>query len=340
MREAGSTTPRRLLRALGAAVLTWAGLSAALLWAAGRPRSAAGVLHGSDTPPPLPPGQTVHLGAYGDPLVRRAGPTGQGPTVLLVHGWMYPADLSWGVLLPRLATAHDVVTVDLPGHGHGARPSAPFRISDAADGLARLIGTLGCGPVIVVGHSLGGPVAQTLAARHPAVVAGLVLVSSAARFNETAARRSTWRLMGLLQVLLRLTPRRLLERLIATQVSGRRKVTVTRMLGPDTPEGLLERLPWILGEVRRGEPEDLAEAGRELGRYDARSWLARLTLPSAVVVTTKDRLVPPASQDELARLLPAAIRLTVAADHDAIVARPDLLADALDTAIASVQARG
>ena len=45
---------------------------------------------------------------------------------------------------------------------------------------------------------------------------------------------------------------------------------------------------------------DLVEAGRELGRFDSRSWLAPLPIPTAVVLTSRDDAVPPRKQHELA----------------------------------------
>ena len=64
---------------------------------------------------------------------------------------------------------------------------------------------------------------------------------------------------------------------------------------------------WAAGELVRGSARDIAEAGRELGRFDARDWLGEVHAPAAVVVTARDRAVPPAFQRDLARRLGAAI---------------------------------
>jgi 3-oxoadipate enol-lactonase len=69
---------------------------------------------------------------------------------------------------------------------------------------------------------------------------------------------------------------------------------------PDTAE-----TTWVTGELVRGSARDIAEAGRELGRFDSRPWLGELAAPAAVVVTTRDRSVPPAWQRDLARRLHA-----------------------------------
>ena len=54
--------------------------------------------------------------------------------------------------------------------------------------------------------------------------------------------------------------------------------------------------------MRHSAP-DLVEAGRELGRFDSRPWLAPLPIPTAVVVTSRDGAVPPRKQRELAGAL-------------------------------------
>ncbi|MGM0817954.1 MAG: alpha/beta fold hydrolase, partial [Actinomycetota bacterium] len=81
------------------------------------------------------------------------------------------------------------------------------------------------------------------------------------------------------------------------------------------------------------------EAGRELGRFDARGWLATVDVPTAVVRSTRDRLVSPASQAALAARIPTARRFDVDVDHDGHLARPDLVVPVLREAVADVLAR-
>src|SRR5699024_7475189 len=78
-----------------------------------------------------------------------------GPPILLVHGWACDSD-DWIWQIPDLAKRHTVYAVDLRGHGHSSVPREGYRGTDYANDLSRLIAALGCGPVVVVGHSLGG----------------------------------------------------------------------------------------------------------------------------------------------------------------------------------------
>jgi hypothetical protein len=61
-----------------------------------------------------------------------------------------------------------------------------------------------------------------------------------------------------------------------------------------------ERSVWVQSELLRHSARDMAEAGRELGRFDSRPWLGSVGVPTAVVITSRDEAVPPYKQRELA----------------------------------------
>jgi pimeloyl-ACP methyl ester carboxylesterase len=92
--------------------------------------------------------------------------------------------------LEGLADGFHVLALDLPGHGTLA--DVPFRLAEATDLVAAVIEALPAGRAVVVGSSLGGYVGMDLAARHPALVAGLVLVNASAepRFIALHAPRT------------------------------------------------------------------------------------------------------------------------------------------------------
>ena len=96
-------------------------------------------------------------------------------------------------------------------------------------------------------------------------------------------------------------------------------------------------MQWTAAELSRGSSVDLAEAGRELSRYDARPWISQLRgLPAASVVTTRDRSVLPRKQWRLAKGLGAAT-FEVHGDHLAVAAVPDAFRPALLAAVATVR---
>jgi pimeloyl-ACP methyl ester carboxylesterase len=232
----------------------------------------------------------------GEVFVRDTG--GDGTAVLLVHGWMFPSDLNWLQTYGPLARAgYRVLAMDLRGHGRGLRSPDRFRLADCADDAAAMLTALEIPRALVVGYSMGGPVAQLLAQRHPDKVAGLVLCATALDWQD-AKQKAFWRTMIVLRAALGLFPLGFWRAMV-------------RASGGDRQES-----SWVTAELSRGSARDLAEAGRELSRFDSREWVGTLAAPAAVVLTARDRLVPPRKQRALAAAL-GVTPLVVDADHDA-----------------------
>jgi 3-oxoadipate enol-lactonase len=252
-----------------------------------------------EPPVELPPGRIVHVRGRGEFFLRDTG--GDGPVVLLLHGWCVSADLNWWRTYAPLADAgYRVLAVDHRGHGRGLRTPAPFRLVDCADDAAALMRTLGVAPVVAVGYSMGGPIASLLARSHPDVVSGLILCATAPDWQGRRMRR-IWRSMAAFRGLIGAFP----------NASWRRAL---RLVGfPDSAV-----TTWTAAELTRGSAKDVAEAGRELGRYDARPWLSGLRIPAAVVVTADDTAVPVDKQRELADLLNAPA-FDAPGDHGTVV---------------------
>lgn len=326
--------PPRLRRLLTAAVAGGGVGAAAVVWAAARSRKPIPGLERFDPPPGLPPARVELVPGHGELFFRDApGPSPDAPTAVLLHGWTVTADLNWFTAYEPLAAHVRVLAPDHRGHGRAPRPSAPFRLADAADDVAALIRREVGGPAVVVGYSMGGPLAQMVWRRHPDVVRGLVLCATSASFRSSRLQQATWWSIGGLQVLLRLMPRSTFERLLLAQVRGQLPVrVVSQSLSPESA-ALIPYVPWVVGELERAEPEDIAEAGRELGRFDSTGWIGEVDVPTAVVVTARDRLVPPASQLDLASRIPGAHVLEVGADHDAPASRAQEFTEALVKAV-------
>lgn len=256
-------------------------------------------------PPPLPPGRIVLLPGRGEVFARDSGARGDGaPTLLLLHGWTVSADLNFFAVYQQLSARYRVISLDHRGHGRGMRSGEPFALEDCADDAAALLHELDVAPgaTIVLGYSMGGPIALLMARRHPRVVSALVSQATALEWRATLADRSKWRFLSVAEVGLRISSGDgVVERVIeqAVQVS------------PD----LEEIRPWLEAEIQRGLGRSLIDAGRALSLFDSRPWAQKLDIPAVVCVTLRDRLVPPAKQRALARALRADI-LEIDGDHD------------------------
>jgi|SRR5579883_1228434 len=106
---------------------------------------------------------------------------GEGPPLLLIHGWVV-SGLYFRAVRPALEQRYTVYTLDLPGHGDSASPP-PDRFAYDLPAFASLVteamDALSIPSARVWGHSMGGGVAMTLAARHPERVERLVLEDAA-----------------------------------------------------------------------------------------------------------------------------------------------------------------
>jgi 3-oxoadipate enol-lactonase len=251
-------------------------------------------------PHDFPPARTIVLPDRGEFFLRDSG--GDAPVVFMLHGWVGSGDLNFGGLYEDvLAAGYRVIAIDHRGHGRGPRPLVPFRLIDCAADAAAVMRALGVAPAIVYGYSMGGAIAQLIARDHPDVVSGLVLSGTAQHWQEEQLRRS-WRAMPFVGFGLSVAPGRGWQ--VALKRAGFRP-------GP--------KMTWVHSEMTRHSARSIAEAGRELGRFDSRPWLRPLPFPTAVVLTSEDDAVPPAKQHELvaatqARVFEAPVRhLEVAA---------------------------
>ena len=123
---------------------------------------------------------------------------GEGPAVLLVHGFGVGALETWKRQVPALSPGHRVIAVDLFWFGESV-PRDPAGVSGApeqADALAELLDTLGVPHAAVVGVSFGGLVALELALRHPEKVVRLILVDAAGLAPTPAERAEIARNFG------------------------------------------------------------------------------------------------------------------------------------------------
>jgi len=253
-------------------------------------------------PPPLPPGRVVLVPGRGEVFVREQDGPAAGPTILLLHGWTVSADLNWWTSYEALRGVGRVIAVDHRGHGRGMRSEETFTLERAADDVAGLLEVLGVRSVVAVGYSMGGPIAMLLWRRHPHLVDGLVFEATALEWCASRRERWIWKTMAFVEWFFR---------------SRHRSSVVDRALlrAARVQPSLAAHRAWFRAELDRGDPREIADAGRALGSYDARLFAGDVDVPAAVVVTTRDRLVRPRKQRALAAATRAEV-FEVRGDHD------------------------
>ena len=192
----------------------------------------------------------------------------------------------WDALLPHLPAGLRVLRYDKRGHGLSEEPPGPYRIETLADDAAALIRHLRLGPVVFVGLSIGGLIGQSLALRHPDLLAGLVISNSAARIGH---------------------PQMWGDRIAAIRRDGLASIarpTMERWFSPAfRAEG--RDAPWSR-MLARQPAEGYIACCQAIADADLRADAARLTLPVQLIAGGHDGATPPDLVRDTAALIPGA----------------------------------
>jgi pimeloyl-ACP methyl ester carboxylesterase len=269
--------------------------------------------------------------------VEVSGPPG-GPLVVLTHGWGASA-ACWGHLRRSLDDRYRVVAWDLRGLGRSTGPrDRDFSLSRMADDLLAVLDTVGGGPAVLVGHSIGGMTQLTLAKEHPDElgrrVRGLVLVHT----TPTNPARTT-QLGGLLAALQKpvLEPLAWLMILLAPLVwamnvlsylNGSAHWSNFRVAFSWT--GTWEQVEFVTRYSLEVWPAAYARGCLGMFRYDATDALHRISVPTLVVAADRDRMTVPAASEAIrAGVRGAEMTALSPSGHMGPVQRPDDLAVAV-----------
>ncbi len=196
---------------------------------------------------------------------------GRGTPLVLLHG--FPLDHSiWEPLIPLLEKKADVILPDLRGFGGSDISTADYRLDDVAGDIVLLLDQLKVDRALIVGHSMGGYVALTLAHSHPERVAGLGLVASQARADTPERKASRYQEA---------------EQILVNGVTDVASWMSTRLTADHKLQSKLKKL------ILRQSPQGLAGALKAMAdRADSTPYLPEFTFPVAIVHGLNDNLVP------------------------------------------------
>ncbi|NWJ41022.1 MAG: alpha/beta hydrolase [Geothrix sp.] len=249
---------------------------------------------------------------------------GKGSPILFVHGFPLNGD-AWSRQLDTFKATNRVLTPDLPGFGASAPAAGPATMARYAEDLFTLCQHLETGPVVMVGHSMGGYIALAFARAYPLFLRGLVLVGTRAGGDQpdvAEARRET-----------------------ATKVRNGGFEAVVKGLIPK----MLSETPSNLGMVQAvrdimwaSSPHGVSSALLALAdRPDQRGHLDELRMPTLVVTGAEDMLIPPGESAELARGIRGAELIVIPkAGHLVAYEQPLAFNEALGAWLGALQAHG
>lgn len=229
--------------------------------------------------------------------VERAGPGDAGPPVVLLHGFG-ASSYAWRAVLPRLAEHRRVLAPDLYGFGYTERPEdlANYTRTGQVLLVLGLLDALDHPTAHLVGHSYGGSLAVTLAARHPERVESLVLIDAAhPSYPQTRRRRlAAFRPWSFFFVRVLSLRRSFVENALERIYHDPGLVTRERV------DAYRQRLR-VEGAVRayRGLTATLPDPGPEVD-------LEQVRVPTLVVWGAEDSLIPVEEAREITSRMPRA----------------------------------
>jgi len=254
-----------------------------------------------------------------------AGPRG-AQTLMLIHGVACTAELNWGKVLAPLGREFRVVAADLRGHGDGISPGSRFRLEDCADDVAALAEALGIRRFIAVGYSMGGMIAQLMYRRHAPLLSGLVLCCTAGHVRGSPTEMLAALALPTTAAAIRWNP---VLRRASADVLG------MTLLG-HADDAATAR--WARAQLSRTTLVTAVSAIQAVCEFRSDGWIGQVDVPTAVVITARDRIVPPSRQLRLARAVPGASVHEVDADHGVCINAPGRFARVLIEACSEVEA--
>jgi pimeloyl-ACP methyl ester carboxylesterase len=198
---------------------------------------------------------------------------------LLIAGTGYPGGTWWPDSLERLGRAHKVITYDHRGTGRSTSSAGPYTTRLFAADAAELVRSLELGPVHVVGHSMGGRVAQWLAIDAPELVASLILVATGSGRLLVDPPQT------------RGVPLPTILRLVDLGYEGMLRDQITRtFFTPEYVSSHPERVDWLFEAFWQGRPalDDYLKHVEARQTHDAHDFLGDLDVATLLVVGTRD----------------------------------------------------
>ncbi|MBM3191945.1 MAG: alpha/beta hydrolase [Chlamydiae bacterium] len=217
---------------------------------------------------------------------------GKGEPLVLISG--YTTDVSaWALVRQELARHFSLLMLDNRGAGRSDCPDTPYTVDTMAEDVRGLLASLKLDKMHVLGHSMGGAIAQTLCFKYPMLIKRLILSNTLIRFHEVPAYALRYffkrRCEGM-------SPTTMREGALAWGFSGE------FLKNEEQIASLLKKFEaYPYGQTLIGQKRQL----EALLQFDSGPWFQKITHPTLVIEGEKDILCPEDSK-RLAKELPRA----------------------------------
>lgn len=237
----------------------------------------------------------------------RCTDAGEGVPLVFLHGFPLNRGV-WQRQIEGFRCSYRVIAPDLRGFGESETQPGPTTMAQYAADLHSLLEQLSTGPVVLIGHSLGGYVALAFARQFPELLRGLVLVSTKAG-PDTAEAAAGRRAMA--------------EKVQAKGVQVALDAMASKMLAAGKQDASL--VAQVLGFMAPSRPAGVIGALHGMAeRPDATASLAQIAVPTLVITGADDTLIPPEESEKLAGVIRGAqLNLIPHAGHLVAVEQPE-----------------
>ncbi len=242
--------------------------------------------------------------AYSVREPRRPGPPRH--TIVLSHALGCDQSM-WDGLATTLAEDCRVIAYDHRGHGLSDCPEGPYTVASLADDAAAMLTELGTGPVVFLGLSMGGMVAQELALRHPSLIRALVIANSCAGYDE--AGRAAWGTR--------------IELVRSKGMEAVAEMAMLRWFGEAFRQSHAATVDRWRRRVAGCHPGGYIGTCQALERMDTLDRLPQITVPTLIIAGEIDPGTPVAMSETLAQGIPGAeLAVLAGASHLSVLERP------------------
>ncbi|MFH5230810.1 3-oxoadipate enol-lactonase [Antrihabitans spumae] len=210
------------------------------------------------------------------------------PTIVLL-GSLGSDRSMWNPQVAALSETHAVLTVDLRGHGESPTPTGPYTIQSLAADVIALVDKLELTSVDLVGLSLGGAIAQSIAVDHPDRVRTLTLICTAARFG---------------------VPQGWIDRAAAVRANGTGSIAaavVGRWYTADYAAQHPDLTARSISMIENTDDDGYASCCEAIAGWDGRDDLARISAPTLVIAGEQDPATTPADLRIVSDAIPNSI---------------------------------
>ena len=246
---------------------------------------------------------------------------GAGQTILFVHGFPLSRAI-WQPQIKALAKNYRVIAPDLRGHGESSASAGVYVMATFAEDLQALIAERKCGPVVLVGHSMGGYLSFAFYRKFPQSVRALVLFCTRATADSEEGK--------------------IVRENLAQRAERESPVAVAEQMLPKMLAASAAARPDLVEQVRQimlsTSLNGLTGSLRGMAaRPSSLELLPKINVPTLVVAGEHDAIIPAAESAALAAAIPhAELAVIPGAGHLASLENPDAVIATLRAFLAKI----